>query len=278
MWHRRPGKAAAGVAGLLLILLLTACSQKALLDKIAPADDRQLSARVIADLQGGPGGDSDLAALVNPQIRDKLGPELPKMRAAMPTGTGRLVDASVREFDSFNGHRTRQSFLAYEVDGAKNARALVRIWITRENGAPRVDSLYINTLNAPVEQLTSFSLSGKSPIQYLILALALSSVVTIVVSEIVLFRTKWIRLKWLWAVACLLGYGQVFVDWSSGEVGFTPINITLFGAFAVKSGMLSPWHVGFALPVASILFLVLRRRLQKPPAVSGEGPLAAETF
>lgn len=267
----RGGSGTSAVLALAASLLLAACAQRALLDKIAPADDQVLSAQIMSDLQGRPDGEADLTNLLIPQLRDKLAPELPKMRSAMPVGPSRLVDASVRNFYVFNGSPSRQSYLAYEVDGAKNARALVRIWISRENGVARLQSLHVNRLSVPAEQLGAFTLAGKSPVQYLILALAVLSPLTILWSEIVLFRTKWIRLKWLWAVACLFGYGQLSVDWSSGEVGFTPLYITLFGAFAFKAGMLAPWRVGFALPVASIAFLASRRRLQKPPIQSDEG-------
>ncbi len=278
MRYRVSGGAAILVAAA-AVLLLAACSQKAVLEKIAPADDRSVGAQVIADLQGRPGGDVDLAGMVNPQFRDKLVAVLPKIRAATPAGPSRMVDANVREFHSFtSGHVSRQTFLAYEVDGANDERALVQIWIVRENGVARVDSLYVNRLRASVEQISRFTLSGKSPIHYVFLALAVLSPLTILISEIVLFRTKWIRLKWLWALACLFGYGQVFVDWSTGQVGFTLLNFTLFGAFFVKAGMLAPWRVGFAPPIASVLFLAIRRRLQKPPVSSGEGSAAVATF
>jgi hypothetical protein len=277
--RRRVADGATILAFAAAVLLLAACSQKAVLEKIAPADDRALGSRVISDLQGRPGGDVDLAGLINPQFRDKLATVLPQLRAMTPVGPGRLVDANVTEFHAFtSGRVTRQTFLAYEIDGANDVRTLLRIRIVRVNGVAQIDSLYANPLRAPVEEIGKFTLSGKSPIHYVFLVLAILSPMTILISEIVLFRTKWIRLKWLWAVACLFGYGQVFLDWSTGQVGFTLLNFTMFGAFFVKAGMLAPWRLGIAPPIASMLFLVLRRRLQKPPVNSGEGAAAVATF
>ena len=162
-----------------------------------------------------------------------------------------------------NGQTIRSAYLAYEVDGGAK-RALVRMRIVREGGKALLTDLYVNGLTAPVEQLGGFSLTGKSAVQYAVLALTGLSLVLILLSEVVLVATKRIPMKWLWFVGCLFGYGQISVDWSTGAVGFMPLYIQLLGAFAIKAGMLAPWRVGFGVPVASIVFLILRRKLQKP--------------
>ncbi len=246
-------------------LALAGCSQKEMLDKMSSPEDRALGQTVVYDLQSGPGRDADLASHIDPTLRDKLAAALPKMRVAMPngpSGQSRLVDAGFR-VTNINGQNSRSGYLAYEIDaGAK--RTLVRMQVMRQGGQAWITSLYVNGLPAPVEQLTSFSLSGKSVTQYAVLALTVLSFLTIIVSEIVLVRTKRIPLKWLWFIGCLFGYGQVSVDWSSGAVAFMPLYLQLLGAFALKAGMLAPWRVGFALPIVSIVFLAMRRRLQKP--------------
>jgi hypothetical protein len=271
-----PDRRARALARLLCIVLLAAlaaCSQKGLLERFSTAEDRTLCSQVILDLQGRPGGDSDLAGRLRPDLRDKLAPVIPQMRKLVPAGPMRLVDAKFTVFSSLGGHTSRQSYLAYEVDGAANAHALVRVAIDREDGAAQIVGLYVNPMTVRAEDLNAFSLAGKSPLQYLVLVLAVLSLLTIVVSEVVLFRTKWVRWKWLWAVACLFGIGQISVDWSTGDLGFMPIYINLLGAFAFKAGFLASWKVGFALPIASIIFLIRRRALQKPPAkVATETP------
>lgn len=138
----------------------------------------------------------------------------------MPAGPSRLVDAKYTEFAVLGGRKTRESYLAYEVDGANRAHALVRISIERQDGAPQIVALYVNSMAAKAEDLFGFSLIGKSPWQYLILAFAVLSLSTIVLAEIVLFRTKGVRRKWLWAIGCLFGIGQVSVNWSTGDLGF----------------------------------------------------------
>ena len=246
-------------------LAVTGCSQKELLDKMSSPEDRALAQTAVSDLQSGPGRDADLASRIDPTLRDKLAGALPKMRAALPRrpgGPSRLVDAGFRVMN-VNGQNTRSGYLAYEID-AVGKWALVRVQITRQGGQAWITSLLVNSLPAPVEQLNNFSLSGKSVTQYAVLALTILSFLIIIVSEVVLVRTRRIPLKWLWFIGFLFGYGQVSVDWSSGAVAFMPLYFQLLGAFALKAGMLAPWRVGFAIPIVSIVFLAMRKKLQRP--------------
>lgn len=263
-------------------LAVAGCSTKAMMEKIASPEDQALAGIVIHDIQAGPSGDADLLPRLLPELAQKLGPATAQMRGYMPSdpkAASRLVDASFNTMIGDDGHTTRTSYLAYEVDGAGGQRALVRLMIVRQDKAPAlITGLYVNQLSKPVEEITAFSFSGKPAGSYLILALAVLSFLTIVTSEIVLFRTKWIRLKWLWAIGCLFGVVQISVDWATGATAVQPLMIQLLGAFAVKQGMLAPWRIGFGIPVASIAFLLLRKRLQKPPAAAGQGEEAVATF
>ena len=261
-------------------LAMAGCSPKAMLEKIASPEDQALAGIVIHDIQAGPSGDADLLPRLLPELAQKLGPVTAQIRGYMPSdpkAPSRLVDASFNTTIG-DGHTTRTSYLAYEVDGAGGQRALVRLMIVRQDKVPQITGLYVNQLSKPVEEITAFSLSGKPASSYLILALTVLSFLTIVTSEIVLFRTKWIRLKWLWAIGCLFGVVQISVDWATGATAVQPLMIQLLGAFAAKQGMLAPWRIGFGIPLASIAFLLLRKRLQKPPAATGQGEEAVATF
>ncbi len=260
-WRSLPACAAA----LACSLALVGCSQSQMLDKLSTPEDRALAQTVIRDLEAGPSADADLLSRIEPSLKPKLPNAVVQIRSAMPRGPGlqvRLVDASF-SVRNVNGQTSRLSNLAYELDAA-GKHALVRIQILRQGPPPQVTSLYLTSLPGTVEQLGGFSLSGKSSAQYVILALTVLSLITILASEVVLVRTRRIPLKWLWFLGCLFGYGQIAVDWSSGAIGFTPLYIQLLGASAVKMGVLAPWRVGFGVPVVSLIFLVLRRKIQRP--------------
>ncbi|QUD85931.1 hypothetical protein [Phenylobacterium montanum] len=242
-------------------LTLAACASKKLPETFTSAEDRAVCATLIGDLQAGATGDADILNRLNPQLRAQFTPMLPKLHAMTPSGPGassRIVDASFRAVANSSGQRWRDSYLAYEVDQGQR-RALIRFEIIRQGGSAIVNTLYINPLYVAAERLNAFTLAGRSLTQYAFLLLAAASFATIVASEVVLFRTPGIRRKWLWVVGCLFGYGQIWVDWSSGGVGFQLINIQLLGAFALKGGLLDPWRIGFGVPLVSIVFLLRRR-------------------
>jgi len=243
--------------------LLAACSQSQVLDKVTSPEDRALGATVVGDLQR-PDGDADLIAQLDPRLRDSFAKILPQIRSLTPSGPGavtRLVDGRFQVTNTLNGGVTRQAYLGYEVSNGPK-RALIRMVILRRNGMAQIESLYLNPLYKPLEQINGFGLSGKSFAQYLVLILTVLSFSLCLGSEILLFMTRGVRRKWLWAIGCLLGLGQISIDWSSGAWGFSPLYVQFLGAYAAKTGMLEPWRVGFGVPVFAIIFLLRRGQLQ----------------
>jgi len=247
------------VLALLVSLLLAACSMQDMLDKVSSPEDRQLSQRLIADVQNDRG--ADFASLLAPELRPILAPQWPAVRAAMPQGPARLVDANFTVINPIGGQSVRNAALAYEVDqGARHA--LVRVAVQRTD-QPVVTAFYVKPIPRTVESLTGFTLTGKSPAHYAVLLLAVASFSTIVAALVLIVRTKGVRRKWLWFIGSLLGIGQVGIDWSTGQIFFNPLYVQLLGAFALKPGGIADWTVGFGVPVVAILFLIRRRRLRR---------------
>jgi hypothetical protein len=108
-----------------------------------------------------------------------------------------------------------------------------------------------------------FTLSGRGAAQYTILALAVLAPLLSLYALVLCVRTKMRRTKWLWLVLVLMGIGKIVVNWTTGQVFFTPIAFQLppAGANAVLYG---PWQVYVSLPVGAIVFLALRSKLAVP--------------
>jgi hypothetical protein len=249
-------------------LALAGCEGKQLPEALSSADDRAVCSALIGDLQAGPAGDADILNRLNPQLSAQFTPMLPRLHALTPSGaraSSRLVEASFKAMASNGGQSSRDAYLAYEVDQGQR-RVLIRFDIFRQAGSVVINGLYISPLYVPAEQLNAFPLAGRSFVQYAFLALAIAACATIVASEFVLLLTGGIRRKWPWAIGCLFGYGQIWIAWSNGAIGFQPINIQLLGAFALKGGLLEPWRIGFGIPLVSIIFLLRRKRLQESDA------------
>ena len=253
-------RCAIGLVALFATAGLASCDQKSVLLKLSQPEDRALAERVVSSLQA-----CDVPAvsqLVAAPLRAGLEPILPRMCAATPKREGatvRLVGASTTSVTGTA--KFRQANLAYAIDrGAEHA--LVRVGVRHEEGTVAITDLYVTPLKVPADQLTRFDLVGKSPVQYLFLALTIMAFTVSVTALISVIRTKGIKRKWLWALGSVIGLGQFAVDWSSGAVRFQPLSIQFFSAFAVTSGV-GPWTVGFALPVFAVLFLLRRKALRE---------------
>ena len=247
---------------ILACLVTAACSQKTVLEKVSSPEDRALAQQTIQSLSLG--DSARFLGLLHPTVRAQAAPLFLKMRAILPPPPIQveLVDARFNSFTLAGGTTTRSSFLIYEVDHG-DRRAVVQMTIQKQGSEAFLTQVQVNPLYKSISELQRFSLSGKSPLQYGVLVLALASVVTIVAALAALFRTPGVRRKWLWGIGCALGFGVVAVDWNSGALSYGLLNVQLFGAFVIKSGALAPWRVGFGLPIVAVIFLLRRRELQR---------------
>jgi hypothetical protein len=271
-----PARAARRTRLLRLVVALSClaaagCSRQAVLEKLSSPEDRAFGGKVVQALQTGDAG--FIEANLEPDLREKMVPLFPAMRALTPTGadaTVTLIDARFNVMTTTGDGTTRNAFLAYEVDQASR-HVVVKIAILRQGPSAQIAGLYVAPLAKPASETDAFTLKGKSAVQLLFLALAILSPLTILAGLVALFTTRGIRRKWLWTIGCLFGVGQFAIDWSSGVISFRALNVQLLGGFALKAGALEPWQVGFGIPVVAIILLVFRRRIaahdtQVPPA------------
>ncbi|TPW06654.1 MAG: Uncharacterized protein FD125_127 [bacterium] len=114
-----------------------------------------------------------------------------------------------------------------------------------------------------------FTLTGKSPAHYLILAGAVLSASLCLVSAVV----AGVRRRWGWMILNLFGVGQFTLNWTTGAFAFQPIYFTLFGAGILKGmGPADPWMLMAALPIPAILFWSLGRWRKKTPKLKSGRP------
>lgn len=261
------------LSGLIIFIILTACSQGAMLDKLSSPEDRAVGQKFIFDLEAA--NYQGIISVLTPEVRNEAEKVLPKMRSILPPVASKnfkLVDAGFNTMiGTGNAGTIRRSYLMYGIDNG-DRHAVVRIGILRNGTSAEVTDFNVNSVPQPVNELNQFTFSGKSLLHYVVLSFSVLSILTITVALILIARTKGLKWKWLWIVGALFGVGKVAIDWTSGGLSFSPINIQLFGAFALKSGILAPWQVGFGIPVIAILFLFRRKAITTPPAADQEYP------
>jgi hypothetical protein len=78
--------------------------------------------------------------------------------------------------------------------------------------------------------------------------------------------------KWLWLIFIVVGIGKLFVNWTTGQVFFTPLAIQLPPAGA-NAQLYGPWLVYVSIPLGAIIFLIMRKRFVVPPQQIQQGDL-----
>jgi hypothetical protein len=136
-------------------------------------------------------------------------------------------------------------------------------------GAWRVDSFRAVRVTAALVRAAEgqaaaarFTLAGKTPAHYLILAGAVLSAALCLGSAVV----AGFRRRWGWMILNLFGIGQFTLNWTTGAVGFQPIYFAIFGAGFLKGmGPADPLWIMASFPIPAVLFWSLGRWRKKAP-------------
>jgi hypothetical protein len=152
----------------------------------------------------------------------------------------------------------------YEYDYASTA-VLAQIEM-RQDKAGRKTITAVQLRQAPVgiSKAFDFGLTGKKSYQYIFLILMALSPGFGIWGLVALWRAPDIKWKFFWALAMLLGFTDLTMDWRTGDVILNIAYIHPFWIFVRKFGPLSPWMLSTSLPLASIAFLLGYRRLERP--------------
>jgi len=162
---------------------------------------------------------------------------------------------------------------------------LVNIAIKRLNGLSTIAAFNVTPIPDSLESVNRFSLAGKTGLQYLMLGLALAAPIFCLYVLVVCLRTKNLRFKWLWAIFILFGVGRLAVNWTTGELAFTPLAVHVPCASMTAVPAYGPWVVAVSLPLGALLFMARRsanavpNQLQSPQEerTPSTSPVASET-
>lgn len=118
-------------------------------------------------------------------------------------------------------------------------------------------------LQAPLSELTKFSLQEKTVAHYLILLFSITIPIFILITFIVMLSSKIsIKKKIIWGLIILVvSFPRLFIDWNSGEVGFNLLNLRLLGGGFSRANLYSAWILSFNVPIGAILFWFKRQQM-----------------
>jgi hypothetical protein len=251
---------------------LSGCDQASLFDRFIPKDEVRQAQDFVAKLAAHdyPAIEAALdPALRTPDLRGKL----EQMAGILPAGDPKSVH-TVGAFTLTTATATTFSLtLEYEYPTAWILAALV---LEKRDGQLTLKSFQLVPRSQSMEVENRFTLDGKAPLHYVVLALAVAIPLFILFALVLCVRTKFEKRKWLWVLFVAVGLVQFQFNWTSGDWQIRPVSFALFGAGFVRSGPVGPWIFTLAVPVGAIVFLLRRRAQRLAGAASAEPESAAQ--
>lgn len=242
---------------LLSALLLFGCNQQQTLEKFSTPAGQALAKAYIADLQANKFDviENNLdPSIKTPGARDTL----VRMAGLLPVGPPTSVKlVGAQKLYSPAGVQTNTT-LEYRWG---DKWALCNVAILKSAMAQTIVGLNVYPQKSSLEEQVRFTLKGKSPAQYVILAAAVLALSLTLFALVACIRAKGLRRKWLWILSIIFGFGLLSTNWATGAVNYQLLYVSLFsaGAFAPLYG---PWTISVSAPVGAILFLLRRRKLR----------------
>jgi hypothetical protein len=263
---RRVRAIIAAILGLVFVCLLAPCSRptsEALSALVPNQDDAQ--ARHFIDLvRLGDNAavkatlDSTLPAA---QVDDALG----QIHQLLPQGESPMVDMVGCNIQrTFEG---RVSDLLYQLHFTKKWME-VEVVLRSQDGATTITGFHFTPLADSLANLNRFTLTGKTQLNYLVLACCVAFPCLSLVALVACIRSR-VRKKGLWILFILVGLTQFSLNWTTGAMSFQFLSVDLFSAGYFSSGAYGPWILKIGLPIGAILFLNARKRLSLPPVRTG---------
>ena len=228
----------------LSVALLCGCDSQQLMRKFVSPADEQAASTYIELLRH-----RDFERIerdIDPTLgNDGLHRTLTAMAALIPAGeplSAKLVGAqTTRLADSSNTNIT------YEFQ-YPSAWLLASVAVKKSHGVATIIGFHVQPLKDSLEHANRFTLTGKTPLAYVVLVLALVIPVFILYVLVVAIRTPGVPRKWLWISFILFGVSKLAVNWTTGEWSYQVLAVQLLGA-AVASPFYGPWTLAISSPL-----------------------------
>ncbi len=256
---------------LLLLTTLSACDRASMMQKITPAEDERIARGYIDLLRQGQYG--QIEKDLDPSIKTaSIHDTLVKMAEQMPPQEP--LSASVVGVNTTFISGLRKSNITFEYQYPAKW-LLINVATQKTGDVFTIIGFNVKSIPDSLENLNGFRLSGKSTLQYAMLALTILVPIISIYALIVCIRTRIEKRKWLWILFILAGLGKLTINWTSGQWSFMPLSFQLLGAGAFAQNY-GPWMLSVSVPLGAILFLLRRNKIAKPPdgqdAVSAQPP------
>lgn len=246
---------------------LSGCDQAAMMDKTASTENVEAAKHYIALLRNHQYDliEKDLDPSIKPANIEEI---LAGMAAMIPPQEPIAIKVvGVQTFTATtNGETSTTTNITFEYEFS-DRWLLANIATQKTETGFSIVGFRINPIPDSLENTNRFTLSGKEPLHYLVLTLAVIIPIFIIYTLVLCVRTKMEKRKWLWILFIIIGIGQFTINWATGQWAFSPFSIQILGvgAFAPLFG---PWILTVSVPIGAIVFLLRRKKLIKAQADS----------
>jgi hypothetical protein len=223
------------------------------MQKLAPPEDQATAKQYVDHLRAG--RYEQIEAVMDPRLRT------PAMRDTLEQMAKLLPDEEPTSIELVSANTTVSPAgtarnLAFEYR-FRDKWVVLNVATLRKGDELSIIGFNIYPQQKSLAEQNRFNLSGKAPLQYLILALAVVLPLLSLYALVRCIRTKMARGKWLWILFIVCGVGKLAVNWTTGEWHFAPLSIQVLSASAITEGF-GQWIVAVSLPLGAILFLFRR--------------------
>jgi hypothetical protein len=252
-----------------LLLLLAGCTYKQIVERITTPEQRAAAVRLAEAIENG--DEAVLRSAMQPGLFEQSLPALRQARRLVPPG-GVDWELTAASLNTLVGRSGKTVTTFYALEGNAKGRWLVTTIVTRQaNGGPvLVTGWNLSPFASSPRAVHDFTLSGKSAVHYLWLALAALMPLVCIAAVVSIWRSPPFKRRRLWTLGSLVGLGLFALDWTTGSLHFRPIHVNLLSGMALRGGPYQPWTIGFGIPVFAILFLIRRKQIRK----QGQEPAA----
>jgi uncharacterized membrane protein YhaH (DUF805 family) len=243
------------LATLAVLLLLGSCTKDAMMERFeSPAE--QAAARIYIDALRSRDFDR-IEQIIDPSIAEpSLHGLLVKMADLIPAGSPKSVKLVGSNRFTTPGSSSLNSTFEYEYG---DKWFLINVALKHAGDTQTIIGIGVVPEPDSLEAQNRFTFAGRSPLHYVVLALAIAALLVTLVALVVCVRTKHAGRKWPWILFILVGVCQLSINWTTGQCRFKPFSVVIFSAGAVAP-LYGAWMITCGIPFGAIWYLVRRRR------------------
>ncbi len=244
-----------------VLFLLAACDPLAQIAAVVPTDEDEFAKRHVALLAA-----KDFAAveaMMSPELRATAGQAtLAEMAALLPATASKDVQIAYYGTFEVDGARRINMYYQYRFD---EFWILVEMVLDRRGDELAVVGLHLYRDDQAWTETNRVTFAGKGLQHFVIFAMAIFNPIFILFAVVQCIRTPMSRRKWLWIIFILVGVTEFQLNWTTGEIGFKFLNVSLLAAGFAKFSPISPLILKVGVPLGAVIFLLERNRWLRPP-------------